>query len=101
MPTALFLNRGLTLKHCVFISRSTHQSSHILNCPTPSILIIFQCKRDNNTRKARLNDIRSEENALNAILSMCLSIDGAETSESNAGFRRHFNYKKCTFNQNF
>jgi hypothetical protein len=52
-------------------------------------------------RKTRLNDIRREENAFNAILLKCLSIDGAETSESNAGFRRHFNYEKYILNQKF
>jgi hypothetical protein len=47
------------------------------------------------------NDIRREESALNAILFKCLSIDGAETSERNVTFRRHFNYEKCILNPNF
>jgi hypothetical protein len=39
--------------------------------------------------------------ALKSVKRLILSIDGAETNESNAGFRRHFNYEKLAFLQNF
>jgi hypothetical protein len=74
-------------------------------------------------RNTRLNDIRRKENELNAIIihgnetvsepkivkrwrcsqlkDLFLSIDGAETSKSKAGFAAHFNYEKCILNPKF